>query len=40
MAYSDYEDMMRMTEEIVSGMVLKLKVIFKPYTPYTLHPTP
>jgi len=29
MAYSDYEDMMRMTEEIVSGMVLKLKGSYK-----------
>ena len=25
MAYADYEDLMRMTEELVSGMVLKLK---------------
>ena len=27
MAYADYEDIMRMTEELVSGMVLKLSLI-------------
>jgi hypothetical protein len=29
MAYADYEDIMRMTEELVSGMVLKLKGSYK-----------
>ena len=29
MAYADYEDLMRMTEELVSGMVLKLKGSYK-----------
>ena len=29
MAYADYEDLMKMTEELISGMVLKLKGSYK-----------